>query len=73
MKTIIYSVPDILLDSQIQPAIDKLNSIDPKIKCYMVNKDSFFKREIRIELNEDRLDDNDIFCLGNIFGRAIKL
>jgi hypothetical protein len=76
MRTITYSVPEILLDSQIQPAIDKLNNIDANIKCYMIHK--ALKREViiefnEIELNEDGLDSSDIFCLGTIFGRSIKL
>ena len=69
---IIYSIPEILLDSQIQPAIDILNSFGSEIKAYIVNKDSIFKRELRVEIT-DRIDINDIFCLGIIFGRNIKL
>ena len=67
---IIYSIPEILLDSQIKPAIDMLNTLG--VKAYVVNKDSFFKREVRIEI-EDRFTNNDLFCLGLIFGRNIKL
>lgn len=67
---IIYSIPEILLDSQIKPAIDMLNTLG--VKAHVVNKDSFFKREVRIEI-EDRFTNNDLFCLGLIFGRNIKL
>jgi hypothetical protein len=67
---IIYSIPEILLDSQIQPAIDMLNTLG--VKAYVVNKDSFFKRDLRVEI-KDRITKDDIFCLGIIFGRNIKL
>jgi len=76
MREIIYAVPAILLDQQIQPAIDALNKIDPAIvKAFMVSK-SNFDREIRLQItdtDEDRISDSDLFYLGILFGRNIKL
>jgi hypothetical protein len=76
MREIIYAVPAILLDQQIQPAIDALNNIDPAIvKAFMGSK-SDFDREIRLQItdiNEDRISDSDLFYLGMLFGINIKL
>lgn len=69
---IIWHAPEILLDSQIQPAIDKLNDFNPEVKATLIQKDSMFKRDLKIEIT-GKITEDDIFCLGMIFDRAIKL
>jgi len=70
--TIIWHAPEILLDSQIQPAIDKLNSFSPDVKATLIQKDSMFKRDVEIEIYNTP-SSSDIFHIGMIFDRAIKL
>lgn len=72
VTTIIYSIPEILLNSQIQPAIEKINEIGDFVKATLINKDYLFRRELKIEIKY-KVTNNDLFCLGLIFGRNIKL
>lgn len=70
IRTISYSISEILLD-QIQLAIDRLNSLQPEVKAYIVNKDSTSKRNLIIEIT-DEINEDDIFSLGMIFMESIK-
>jgi hypothetical protein len=62
-----YAVPLILLDSQINPAIEAVNGIAPgKIKAALVHVDDF-TRDLIVDILD--ADENDIFLIGILLGR----
>ena len=70
MKTITFRAPRVLLDKQLNKAVDQINKIDNNLINATVKEVATFERDVIITI-PDELNLDDIFELGILFGKAL--